>query len=292
MRVNTLIFVGFLFVPIILTAQDSWDELVNDVAVIRTELLDAKSDEARANPAERLGNLMNRVIHHPDVLDRSQAPIPISSVMPEDGKFRLFTWNIPSDNGKQRYYGLMALKGKKGNSVVQFRDSTSVLEGNINRELFPGKWYGALYYDVITTKRGGKRFYTLLGWKGFNRTETQKVLEVMSFAGTRVKLGAPIFEASPASKKKDYRQCYRYSFQAKMNLDIDREGERIVMDHLAPSRADLKGQFSFYGPDLSYDAFQWDGRNWVFERDIDVKGNAGEKKLWNKPETPNLNKVK
>jgi hypothetical protein len=77
-----------------------------------------------------------------------------------------------------------------------------------------------------------------------------------------------------------------------MNLRKGPEDKTIVMDHLAPSRPDLVGQPAFYGPDLSYDSYTWDGRYWVLERDIDAKGNVNDPKLWNKPDQPDPRKLK
>lgn len=281
-----------LFLSATVRSQESIEDLSARIESVRQQIAAASTDEERGTFGLELEKLVSRVAAHPDVLSPTTNSIPITSVVPDDGSFRLFTWNIPSNDGSNRFFGIMALKTRKGSTVIEFRDSTEVLSGSESRELFPGKWYGALYYDVITTKRAGKKYYTLLGWKGYSRTETQKVLEVLRISGGRVSLGAPLFSDSPHDRKNLYRKVYRYSFQAKMNLQKDRENSRIILDHLAPSRPDLDGNFAFYGPDLSYDQYVWDGRQWVLEQDVDVKGNPGDKRLWNKPDTPDPNKVK
>ena len=82
---------------------------------------------------------------------------------------------------------------------------------------------------------------------------------------------------------KQQRVVFRYGFQVTMALRPVPGEDRIVLDHLGPSRADLEGQYAFYGPDLSYDAYQWDGRRWMFERDVDAKDLERSGKPWNAP---------
>jgi len=274
------------FLPIALSAQLSLEQLADDVRANAQELQQAASDAARKAPAQELLTAMRAFVKHTDILGNKTVDIPVTNVRSPNGVIRLFTWNVPRDNGTHLYYGLMASKTRKGIDVTEFRDSTAVLADIEEREMYPGKWYGAIYYDLIQTKRGGKVYYTLLGWKGYNRAENQKVIEVISITGRRVRLGAPLFEDSPHARKKRFRKVYRYGAQLKMNLSKDQQGNRIIMDHLAPNRPDLADQFAFYGPDLSYDAFSWDGQGWFFERDIDAKGNVNDSKLWNKPGKP------
>ena len=266
------------------TAQgQALSELAQKVNTSAEQLREAKDDATRKAPAAQLLSAMKALVKHPDVLAKDLA-IPITSVSSSDGKLKVFTWNVPKDDGTHRYHGLMVSRARKNIDVTEFRDSTTVLEKVEEREMYPGKWYGAIYYDILDCKRGGKTYYTLLGWKGINRTENQKVIEIISITGRRVRLGAPVFSDGEHTRSKKYRKVYRYAFQVKMNLSKNEGGDQIIMDHLAPSRADLEGQYAFYGPDLSYDSFTWDGREWFFERDVDAKGNVKDSKLWNKPD--------
>jgi hypothetical protein len=61
------------------------------------------------------------------------------------------------------------------------------------RNWAPERWYGALYYEVIPVKKGGRTLYTLLGWKGYSKAETRKVIEMLSFKGGKPRFGAPVF---------------------------------------------------------------------------------------------------
>jgi len=209
--------------------------------------------------------------------------VPISRVDAPDGTFRLFTWNLPRMDGTHHYEGLLLVLQGKRQAVHELRDMTAAITSPETSELGPERWYGALYYQVVPVKRGGKTWYTLLGWKGHSRVETRKVIEVLHFRGGQPRFGAPLF---PEGRTKAQRKVYGYSHQATMMLRHDPATGRIVLDHLSPARADMEGQRAFYGPDLSYDAYVWDKDHWRFERDIDAREQRRDGKPFNAPPPP------
>ena len=63
-----------------------------------------------------------------------------------------------------------------------------------------------------------------------------------------------------------------------MTLAIQKEPKkRIVYDHLSPSSASLKNVYEYYGPDLTFDAYEWGGRFWDYVADIDIDQNLEKK---------------
>ena len=207
-------------------------------------------------------------------------PLKMSKVEASDKSFRLITWNLARENGSHQFEGLL-LHSKNGtNTLYELHDQTSSIASPEVSELTPDQWYGALYYEVITVKKGGKTYYTLLGWKGYDRVETRKVIDVLHFKGGQPRFGAPIFGNG---KLKRTRKVFNYSFQSTMSLLYDPATSRIVFDHLSPSRADLEGQYAFYGPDMSYDAYIWENDHWEFQRDIDARDRSRSGRPFNAP---------
>ena len=45
----------------------------------------------------------------------------------------------------------------------------------------------------------------------------------------------------------------------------------IVFDHLAPRDPKVKTDFSFYGPDLTYDGYQLKNGKWNFVQNLDMR---------------------
>lgn len=206
--------------------------------------------------------------------------LKLSRVDAADGSFRLITWNLPQQSGSHLYEGLLLHVNGRKRGLYELRDMTSSIASPEVPELSPDQWYGALYYEVVPVKRGGKTYYTLLGWKGHDRVETQKVIDVLHFKGGTPRFGAPVFGSG---RLKRSRQVFRYSFQSSMTLRYDQASTRIVLDHLSPSRADLEGQFAFYGPDMSMDAYVWEKDHWEFQRDIDARDRSRSDKPFNAP---------
>lgn len=263
-------------------------QIQDSVLVVRVaELAQALDDSAKLRCSEALKVELRSALALSDAMMHDFDGLRISRVDAPDGKFRLFTWNIPWADGSHRYEGLVLVKDKRGNVVVELTDTTVPAVVPEFTTLGPDKWYGALYYDVVPVKKGGRTLYTLLGWKGFSRVETRKVVEVLTFKGTAPRFGSDVFDGLDAKGKpwrvKKSRLVYGFNFEVKMSLKWAAQEGMIVMDHLSPSRQDLSGQWPFYGPDLSYDGYRWEKNRWVYVRDIDARQKDGGTVPWNRP---------
>lgn len=229
-----------------------------------TTATDAQQDSLNALVEQDL----RAVLIMEDALTRPFDDLPMTRVDAPDGTFRLFTWNLPRQDGSHLYKGLLLARTDRGPVLHELKDQTSRITSPEVPELSAERWYGALYYEVVPVKKGRRELYTLLGWKGYSRTETRKVIEVLSFKGGKPRFGAPLFGRG---KLKAMRKVYGYSYQATMSLRYDPQLQAIVMDHLSPSRADMKDQWAFYGPDMTHDAYFWHKGEWWFGADIDLR---------------------
>ncbi|MEO8067218.1 MAG: hypothetical protein ABI599_05960 [Flavobacteriales bacterium] len=251
------------------------------------ELSQAPTDTLAAVASDRLKQDLFAALQAGDGFTRDFSGVPLSRVDAPDGKFRLFTWNIPLADGSHRFEGLMLVRDRSKTAVVELHDGTAALGTPERSEQGPERWYGALYYTVVPVKKGGKTFYTLLGWKGYSKVETRKVVEVLSFKGNAPRFGAELFDALEAKGKparvRKSRLIFGFNFQLSMSLKWDAANARIVCDHLSPSRPDLEGQWPFHGPDMSYDAYVWEKNHWAYQRDIDARGTGRDGKPWNRP---------
>jgi hypothetical protein len=256
-------------------AQQGHDRL----AALVTALGAQGTDAGKEAYSDSVNKTLRQALEADDAFSASFDEVKLGRVDAPDGKFRLFTWNIAYADGRHRFEGMLLVQDRKRRVLYELRDMTERVTAPTAVELGPDNWYGAVYYAIVPTTKGGKTYYTLLGWKGHSTIETRKVIEVLSFKGGVPRFGAPLFGEGRVRR---HREVFGYSFQASMSLRWDAAGKRIVLDHLAPSRADLEGQPAFYGPDLSYDAYVWDKDHWLFQRDVDARGD-GPGKPWNPP---------
>lgn len=203
-----------------------------------------------------------------DALNAACDDLKMTRVDAPDGAFRFFTWNLPRSDGHHDFEGFLLVRTEKGQSLYELRDQTAKIPSPEVPELGPDRWYGALYYEVIPMKKGGRTVYTLLGWKGHSKAETRKVIEVLSFKGGKPRFGAPLFGKG---KLKAMRKVYGYAFNVSMSMRYDPSLEAIIMDHLSPSRPDLKDNWAFYGPDMTHDGWFWHKGEWWFGPEVDLR---------------------
>lgn len=61
---------------------------------------------------------------------------------------------------------------------------------------------------------------------------------------------------------------FEYALDASMLLKQDKNGKRILFDHLAPTDPKYEGYFMFYGPDASCDALVLKKEEWWYEENL------------------------
>lgn len=271
-----------IMAAMLLLARAGWSQSDGKAEAIAQAkaLAAANGDLAREAASAKLKTALRHLLEQPDGLTMDLDELPLSRVEAPDGSFRLITWNIPLTDGSHRYEGLLLARQRKLTTLYELRDQTASITNPELAELGPERWLGALYYQVVPVRKGGRTWYTLLGWKGHSATETRKVIDVLSFRSGKPRFGAPLFGRG---KLKEQRKLFAYAFNVSMMLRHEAEQQRIVLDHLAPMRADLQGKGALMGPDMSFDAFVWDKGQWRYERDIDLRDPKRDGKPFNAP---------
>lgn len=203
----------------------------------------------------------------------------ISILTNKDQTVKLFNWNLPFNDQTHKYFGfiLWLEDEKKGiTNWVELTDNVEDFASVENKYLTPEKWQGALYYDLIEVKKSRKKGqYILLGWDGLDALTSRKIIEVITMQKGKVRLGAPIFDYP---KRRPKRFAIDYSEEVMVSLKYHSKDMRIVFDHVAPRAPGLEGNPAFYGPDLTFDCFQYDKGKWVYEADIDITLNKDQSK--------------
>jgi len=214
----------------------------------------------------------------------------------QDKKIRIFTWNIKLEKGRHLYYGFIQRKNGKKIQVFQLIDKSYQLpQDEIAFMYLDHKhWFGVNYYEIIDFKYRGKAMYALLGMRNNTYVSKTKVIEILSFSGKKAKFGKRVFKFDAKDdpdkiKKKQARILFEYNHKVSMILNYDKRYGMIVFDHLTPENSKLKDIKRFYGPDGSYDAFQFNTYKWRYIPDKWAvnKRNKKQEKL----KTPQGNKT-
>lgn len=196
-----------------------------------------------------------------------------------DKLVRIINWNVEQEDLSHQYFCFVLHFDKKKNKYQfnELKDNSFGMPSQPTGMITQDNWYGALYYKIIPIEKGTRTMYTLIGWD-YNSTLSQmKLLDVIYFSGSDVKLGSPIFKLG---KTTQYRVFFEHSKKATMYLNYEKERKRIMLDHLSPEAPALKNFRSYYVPDLSYDAFVYEDNKWVLVEDvIGVNDNEGESQV-------------
>jgi hypothetical protein len=241
-----------------------------EINVILTNLRSAKDNKTRAVYNTELRKELSALLTNPDVLDypfRQWATM--STIVSPDGEFRLFNWNVESDEGVHSHYCYLVKKNtSEANLVVELKEDKFTISPRPEETLTADHWYGALYYNIVPVKKGNKTLYTIFGYSGNDRSTNRKLLDVFYFKGKSLRIGYPLFQEAPGSQHLLRRVFFEYSEAAIMTVRMNENLGAIVFDHLVPENPQLDGIFDYYIPDMTYDGYKWENGIWVYYEDI------------------------
>lgn len=250
----------------------------SELNVLLSDLRAAKTDSEKAAKNKLFKEKFAKVLDKENALTYPFSSLTtIGFIDSPDGLLRIINWNVEQDDQSQRYFGFVIHNDKRHKEIVKteliedvfgVKQPEDVVEAN--------QWYGALYYKIIPVDKGSRTMYTVLGWDGNTTLSNIKLIDVLYISGKSVKFGNPIFKVGNETKK---RVFYEHSEKTTMLLNYEEDRKRIMMDHLSPETPSMKGFYSFYVPDLSYDAFKFEKGKWILQEDvIGVNNHPDEKK--------------
>jgi hypothetical protein len=192
----------------------------------------------------------------------------LGQISSPDSRLKIITWNLLLTNSKSRYYCYFINRSGKKNLVYRLTGTYNEKPVRTDTTYSEGNWYGALYYDLRPVKKDNQISWILLGIDYGNPVVTRKIIDVMSFTPEgRLVFGKSWFVAGNETK---YREVLEYSSSAVISLKFlsDRS---IVFDHLVPISLAFKGNKEYYGPDFSYDAYNFEKGMWRLTLNIDAR---------------------
>jgi hypothetical protein len=206
----------------------------------------------------------------------------ITRVVSNDGKIRLFSWNVPLNDGTNKYYGFIQYK-RDSSIIIPLQSQIENLVDFDTKQLTPQMWYGAIYYKLIDIEINGQKAYTLLGWDGYTSNSNRKFIEII-YPGKNgnIIFGMPVFKTDKGIKT---RVVLEYAEKANMLLRYDYQSifiEKkkklkkedvwlIVMDRMQPMDPSMVGIRKYYVPTGdSYDGYVFRNGYWTLVQNIEV----------------------
>ncbi len=203
------------------------------------------------------------------IYDFSDLKQNCSVLFSDDKQMRIITWNIYfNSTGEYKYFGYIQYFNKKDKKFFFYKlnDKSATISNPENAILDDKKWFGCIYYDLVTQKVRKKTYYTLLGWDGNSLMTNRKIIEVLSFQNNKPKFGYD-FEINNKSIK---RIIFEYNKQVNMSLLWNKTKKMIIWDHLSPSESKFEGLYQYYGPDFTYNGLIFKKKEWQFVENVDV----------------------
>lgn len=285
------------------TIFGSLDGLTREIKELQKKVFESKKEADRFEANKTFLKLWEEVLKNPASMDHSFDSIKgVSCLKSADKKFRIITWNVFKNDGQQAYFGFIQVNNriviKKGlfkktvtneYEVFPLLDKSATVTSPETYVGTPSKWFGMLYYDLVDCDG----YYTLLGWDGNDNLIQKKFIDVLYFKSD----GTPIFgkDVFKIPKKSPKRIMFQYSAEVAMSLKYNYKRGQIVFSHLSPKDEGsvLEGQYQYYGPDGSFDAYELHKGRWVLEEEIDIKNDRSkDDNLWNDPTNPTYKKRK
>ncbi|MFN8258719.1 MAG: hypothetical protein U0W24_23725 [Bacteroidales bacterium] len=256
----------FLIAQPNLSIEQNQDSLLN----LFTKLVAEKDDSTKLEINKQIIGRFEETLKNPESFSFSFDKLKnISRLKSQDGLVQIINWNIEFTNGEFLYFGFVQhLNNKKQVKLYTLTDQSQNISNPLTSVLSEKKWYGALYYKILTNSWKKNTYYTLLGWDGNTIFTNKKLIEIMSFEGEKLVFGPPIIKMENTVQN---RLIFEYAEQAKMMVRYDEKLDLVVWDHLAPSQPNFKNQYMYYGPDLSQDGMKFKDGYWNFKANLDLR---------------------
>lgn len=286
-----IVFLGLFFCsPILFWGQKVHDSGVEEeLKLYADHFLNLSSTDAEKDSCNRLFiEQLSVILQESQSLNYSFESIKNLSVRTSpDGRVRTYTWFLLSKNYGYKSFGfLQYLDDKRKIHVFELKEMEDFPKGIMYKTLGTDNWYGCLYFDIVEYSYKKEKIYVLLGFDGNDGITSRKVIETLTFSNNKPRFGDNLFYQGNKSYS---RIIFEYSAQITMGVRYDAKRKWIVFDHLSPENQGLVGQYQFYGPDFSYDAFQFYKGKFRYLSDIDARNdteNEGVKKELT-PKIPN-----
>jgi len=296
-----------LFVLLAINAMGKGENLKIDKAIAQLELLHKKvllaPDTTKIVLNNEFKEALNKLLYNFQSLTYDLSKLKSVSVLTDpENRFRIYTWPLEISPGNYDYYGFTQYsisKKQQKVKVVELENSVFNMTHKNDQVYESNQWRGGLYYALVPSGKKKSSTYLMLGWDGFGKRSTKKLIEVISFNSIgEPSFGAPVLYFEEVEKKKSfrekkklkvvkykvkYRHEFEYSAKVSMMLRYDEHLKMVVFDHLTPINPKLASVRATYVPDYSYDGLFMKKGKWYFKNNLDLRNETLPKAKKYKP---------
>lgn len=277
------ILLGLFLISSLLQGQDSLSISLTRLARYGRLSLEAPEFAVRDSANKQFSQ---GLIEYLSVEENYLKPLPELNNMlrleSPDKRFAIYTWQCPDAQRQYQRFGLIAGSFKGETKVIELKDKLLQMPDLQFTKGDDQNWPGAIYY-AIRPMEGEKNSYLLLGL-AMGEPLNRKIIEILNVNNRgKVSFGDRKFRVDEwmdkTLSKPPLRLVLSYNAKYAATVRWNENAEMVIMDHLAPPQPKLKGVYTMYGPDFSYDALYWEDGWWHLKtgvsfntgQDIEIK---------------------
>ena len=272
MKSTLLYLILFIYISTgILKGQVQENDTPQALETLFNRLIDNYNDNDRIRINDSIRIIIDGYVKSDSVFSYQFSNLRyLGQITSPDSLLKIITWNLVLENQPGRYFCYFIKKGEPGKENKIFRLSANYNENNVRTDTTYNisSWYGALYYDLKPFIINNQRCWVLLGIDYGNTFVSRKIVEVLNFTNEdSILFGRKWFISG---EEKIYRVVFEYASNAMMSLRF-RSDSSVVFDHLVPIIPSQKADRQYYGPDYSFDAYNFENGNWKLIINVDVR---------------------
>lgn len=245
-------------------SQVQWEEQNRDLCFFADVMVNAQDGAHRERAALAFNQLIQTVLNDPQSFHYSFEKIRwVSVVMPEDGAFRLITWQWQNELQAYEYAGVLQMNDGTLHWLNALKNEPPDLEfAGLTTE----NWLGQVYYDLHEYNTGSKAEYLLFGYRMSDNGTIVKTAEPLTVDGGKAIFGKELFFDEKRHGKT--RLIIRYSSNATAYLKYDKDLEMIVFDNIVSIINPYESGAVRLVPEGTYKAYKFENGKWRYEDSI------------------------
>lgn len=263
MRVILTIY--FLLYSLVTLSAQKFETIIEEINFYADITANAGLSENRAIGNEKLILLIEEYLGSDKYSNEELDDIAYLSVKrPDDRSLTIITWQFIDHEDNHHYSGY--IRTESGITHKLTSSEVSNPKSVVYDQLDKDSWYGALYYNLLTTELNGKKAYLLFGYDGHKGFEHRKVLDVLQMVDDEPVFGGELFVKNNDGQNRPVihsRVLLEYSNDAHVSLNYNSGLGLITYDHLISRMGRNPGQGPTMVPDGSYMGYKWDGEFWT-----------------------------
>jgi hypothetical protein len=270
-RVLLISFVFILAVYPKLNGQNIFPPVSAQLEKLFKELIDNNNSQRKLEINDSIKTLIDSYAGSDTVFNHRFNNLKyLGQITSPDSLVKIITWNLLLDNGSGKYFCYLINKTDRSSKGMVNILSATYSEGDIRTDTTysSSNWYGALYYNLRPFIFNGKLCYIILGIDYGNPFITRKIIDVVDFMPDgHLQFGMNCFTDGKTIKP---RVVFEYASSAVMSVRFE-DNLTVVFDHLSPFSPEMKGNHQYYGPDFSFDSYNFEKGMWRLKSDIDIR---------------------